>query len=186
MCSFALGSPLIRSVFKIGLFWQVAELRKEGRDGTCQVPTESSRGQSRINDRPAANLVFSLQVWWSGQPHPTLTVHPPGLSTLELYYTQRKKKNLVQVWEWDASTPETPAYMANLCDAPQPHLLYDMIQFKSSHSVICFAFPVSIGFLVCTMAVPPGITMIHRPLGHLGAHYMHENTARTEVHAQIH
>lgn len=76
--------------------------------------------------------------------------------------------------------------MVNLSDAPQPHLLYEMIPCKSSNSVDHVVFPVPIGFLVCTTAVPPGITVIHRPLGHLGAHYMHENTGRTEVHAQIH
>lgn len=146
MWRLALGSPLIRSVFKIGLFWQVAELRKEGRDGTCQVPTESSRGQSRINDRPAANLVSSLQVWWSGQPHPTLTVHPPGLSTLELYYTHRKKKKKNA---WYRSESETRPHLKRLpiwliYVMLHNHICY-MIWFRLNHhtasSALLFLFP---------------------------------------------
>lgn len=74
--------------------------------------------------------------------------------------------------------------MVNLSDAPQPHLPNDVIPFKSSNGHI--GFPASIGFLVGTTAVPPGIIVMHRPLRHLGAHYMHENTGRTEVHAKIH
>lgn len=91
---------------------------------------------------------------------------------------------------WNRSDSETHPHLKrlpiyNLSDAPQPHPLYDMIPFKTSNTIAHIVFPVSIGFLVCTTAVPPGIIVIHRPLGHLGAHYMHENAGLKSMHKSI-
>lgn len=69
---------------------------------------------------------------------------------------------------------------------PQPRLLYDGIQSKASNNTCTVVFPLIIDFLSRPTAAPPGIIVIHRPLGHLEAHYMHENTVGTELGAQIH
>lgn len=75
--------------------------------------------------------------------------------------------------------------MVNLPD-PQPRLLYDVIQSKASNNTCTVVLPVIIDFLPRTTAAPPGIIVIPRPLGHLEAHYMHENTVGTDLGAQIH
>lgn len=75
--------------------------------------------------------------------------------------------------------------MVNLPN-PQPRLLYDGVQSNASNNTCTVVFPVIIDFLTCTTEAPPGIIVIHRPLGHLEAHYMHDNTVGTELGAQIH
>lgn len=164
------------------LFWQVAEHRKEGLDGPHRVSAESSRGQSRINYRWSQLGLFSpgLMVG-STTPHlsgpPTGTVNTTKLTGIT---TPTEKNGSYR------SDSEKHPHSTHLSAAPQPHLLYDMMTpLKSPISVAHIVF--SVYWLPCIHnSSPSGITANHRPLGHLGAHYMNENTVRTDVHAQTH
>lgn len=164
--------------------WQVPEHQQEGRCGTHWVPAESSRGQSRINDCPAAaNVVLPLQVWWWGNHTPLyLPTHHDCGCCLEWWRPQRGTRGEgvrprhVHTWGGCPWLIRSSRVTSVICrDSTR--------SVKQCRAVV---FPVLMGFLVCTAAAPPGIIVIHGPLGRLEAHYMHENTGGTELHAQIH